>query len=67
MTIFAERLKELRKKNKVTQAELTLATFITQSTISKYERGEIEPSASVLIKIADFFNVSIDYLCGRDK
>ncbi|MBO5907387.1 MAG: helix-turn-helix transcriptional regulator [Clostridia bacterium] len=47
------------------QSELAEATGINQRTISNYETGKTEPDAAALIKLADFFNVSIDYLVGR--
>lgn len=40
---------------------------LSKSMIGKYERGEREPLASSLLKIADFFEVSVDYLLGLDK
>ena len=59
------RLKELRKSRGISQ--LTLATDLNanQNTISRYETGEREPGIMELIKIADYFHVSIDYLVGR--
>ena len=59
------RLKELRKSKGISQ--LTLATDLNanQNTISRYETGEREPGIMELIKIADYFHVSIDYLVGR--
>lgn len=59
------RLKELRKSKGISQ--LTLATDLNtnQNTISRYETGDREPGIMELIKIADYFHVSIDYLVGR--
>jgi len=59
------RLKELRKKKKITQLRLALELNTNQNTISRYETGEREPGLNELIKIADFFDVSIDYLLER--
>ena len=59
------RLKELRKKKGLTQLRLATELNTTQNTISRYETGEHEPGIAELIKIADYFNVSVDYLIGR--
>ena len=53
-------LKILRKKNRITQRELANALHISQTSVSKYERGESEPDLEMVIKMADFFEVSID-------
>ncbi len=59
------RLKELRKAKGISQLKLALDLNTTQNTISRYETGEREPGINELIKIADYFNVSIDYLLKR--
>ena len=59
------RLKELRKKKKLSQLRLATDLNTTQNTISRYETGEREPGIEELIKLADYFNVSIDYLLER--
>lgn len=59
------RLKELRKKKGITQLRLATELNTTQNTISRYETGEHEPGIAELIKLADYFNVSVDYLIGR--
>lgn len=59
------RLKEIRKSKGISQLKLALEMNTNQNTISRYETGEREPSISELIKIADYFNVSIDYLLER--
>lgn len=59
------RMKELRKKKNITQLKMALDLNTSQNTISRYENGEREPSLADLIKIADYFNVSIDYLLNR--
>lgn len=59
------RLKELRKKKGISQLRLATDLNTTQNTISRYETGEREPGIGELIKIADYFNVSVDYLIGR--
>lgn len=59
------RLKELRKERKISQLKLALDLNMNQNTISRYENMEREADYETLIKIADYFNVSIDYLLGR--
>ena len=59
------RLKQLRKNKGISQLKLAIDLNTNQNTISRYETGEREPGIVELIKIADYFNVSIDYLVGR--
>ncbi len=59
------RLKELRRTKRISQLKMALDLNMSQNTISRYETGEREPGISELIKIADYFKVSIDYLVGR--
>lgn len=59
------RLKELRKKKKLTQQALATELHMNQNTISRYETGEREAGYDELIRIADYFRVSIDYLLER--
>ena len=59
------RLKELRKERGVSQQRLADAIFVTQSSVNKYENHNIEPEIAILIRIADFFNTSVDYLIGH--
>ena len=61
------RLKELRKKKGISQLRLATELSTTQNTISRYETGEREPGIAELTKIADYFNVSVDYLIGRTE
>lgn len=62
---YLSRLKKLRKSKGVTQRMLSEWTGVSFQSISCYERGEKEPGITALIRLADFFNVSIDYLVGR--
>ena len=59
------KLKELRKSKKISQLKLAMDLNMNQNTISRYETGEREPGINELIKIADYFNVSVDYLLER--
>ena len=59
------KLKELRLNNQLTQTELAKRIEITQFTYSNYEKEKTQPDIKTLITIADFYNVSLDYLCDR--
>ncbi len=63
--ILGERIKYLRKNAHLNQRELAELLKISHSTLSLYESGQRTPNDSVKIKIADFFNVSVDYLVGH--
>ncbi|USG64037.1 helix-turn-helix transcriptional regulator [Brevibacillus ruminantium] len=62
---LGQRLKECRKAKKLTQQELSDALSLNRSTYAKYETGDNEPDNQTLQKLADFFDVKIDYLLGR--
>ena len=57
-------LKELREKEKITQSELAKELGISQNTYSQYETGARQPSLDMLIKLAEFYFVSTDYILG---
>lgn len=59
------RLKELRQKRRISQLKLALDLNMNQNSISRYETLEREADYETLIKFADYFNVSLDYLLGR--
>lgn len=59
------RLKQLRKERGITQLKLAMDLNMNQNSISRYETGDHEADYETLIKIADYFNVSIDYLLER--
>lgn len=59
------RLKELRKERKISQIKLAIDLDMNQNSISRYENGERQADYETLIKFADYFNVSIDYLLER--
>lgn len=65
MNLFAKRLKELRKEKNLLQAELGKQFGVGRTTITSWEGGNSEPNFDMLIAIADFFEVPIDYLLGR--
>ena len=61
------RIKDLREDRDMRQSDLARETGIDQRTISNYETGKTLPDAYALIRLADFFDVSIDYLVGRTE
>ena len=64
---FANRLKELRTNKKLTQEELANRIGVGKSLISMYEKGTRNPSIENLEKLADEFNVDLDYLMGNTQ
>lgn len=66
MTKFYEVLKYLRTSRGITQAEFAKALGVSPSTVGMYETGEREPNFETEEKIADYFNVSLDVLRGKD-
>ncbi len=67
MDIFCKRLTEQRKMNNMTQREVAQKLGIAQPSYIRYENGKSEPTIENLIKLADLFDVSIDFLCGRKE
>jgi len=67
VTIFAEQLKKLRNKHKISQTVLADLLHVSQRQISYYESGKDTPPLPSLIVLADYFNVSLDYLVGRSN
>lgn len=62
-----ENIRNLREDNDKLQVELAAYLDVKQTTYSKYELGKINIPVDVLIKLADYYDVSIDYLVGRSK
>lgn len=62
-----ENIRNLREDNDKTQKELADYLNIKQTTYSKYELGKINIPIEMLIKLADYYDVSLDYLTGRDS
>lgn len=59
------RIKNLREDNDLTQTDMAKALFISQRTYSYYESGGHDIPTETLVRIADYFNVSVDYLLNR--
>ena len=66
MKIFCKRLKELRKENNLTTNSLGKILNVSNSTITRWENGNILPSIEHLYNIAKYFNVSADFLIGLE-
>lgn len=65
--MITQSLKENRKSRNLTQVQLAQATQIPQSTISAWEKGVNIPNVADCIKLADFYEITLDELVGRDK
>lgn len=63
--MFGERLKELRASKSMKQSDVAKCLGISRQAYSKYETEDHEPSYEILNRIADFYNVSVDYILGR--
>ena len=59
------RIKELRTSRHLSQLKMAMDLNMAQNTLSRYETGEREPGINELIRIADYFQVSVDYLIGH--
>ncbi|EAD9232270.1 XRE family transcriptional regulator, partial [Listeria monocytogenes] len=60
-------IRSIREDNDITQQQMAKLLNVSQNTYSQYETGKIEWTATTLIKIADYFDVSVDYLLDRKK
>ncbi len=65
MSNFYIRLKECRNKSNIYQKQVAEILDITIRNYQRYEAGTLEPNIDKLIALADYFNVSLDYLVGR--
>ena len=62
-----EKIKELRKAKRVSQVEMASALGLTKQCVSNWENDNIQPSIEMLVKIADYFGVTTDYLLCRSE
>ena len=60
-------LKRLRSEKKITQEQLGKAIGVSQQAVNSYENTETQPDFNTLVKIADYFNVTVDYLLGHES
>ena len=63
--IFRQRLQQLREKKRISRIVLSELCGLSPDVVRRYERGEAEPTLKSLIALAEFFEVSVDYLIGR--
>lgn len=59
-----KRLRDMREDKDLKQRELAEMLNVSQTTYSRYESGELDIPSAALIKLADFYNVSVDYILG---
>ena len=67
MDIVRKNIYELRKLNRFTQREVAQRLGISQPSYIRYENGSAEPTLENLVKIADLYDVSVDFLLGRKE
>lgn len=60
-----QNIRALREDNNLTQAQVAAVLGVAQNTYSQYETGKIELTAPILLKLAEFYHVSVDYLLGK--
>lgn len=65
--LFPKRLRALRERRQIKRRVLAELCGLSQHMIRRYEEGEMEPKASSLEVLADYFEVTVDYLLGREK
>ena len=66
-SVFSERLRMLRKSNNLTQKQVAQSLSIDRSTYAYYEIDKTKPDYDTLLRISRIFNVSVDFLLGRDR
>ena len=66
LDIFANRLRKLRESRQLSTRQLAEMVGTSYSTISRYETGQRDPELMTVYNIANFFGVSVEYLCGED-
>lgn len=63
---LGEKIRFLRERKNLKQKELAIELGVAQQTLSHYEKGRIEPDYGILLNLAEIFDVSVDYLLGRN-
>lgn len=64
MLIF-NKIRNLREDNEITQKEISQKMYISKKTYERYENGDRIPPIDFMIRLADYYNVTLDYLCDR--
>lgn len=65
--LFGDRLKELRKNHKLTQSDIANMFDVTKNAVYSWENGISQPSIEIITKLAQYFNVTTDYLLGFNQ
>lgn len=65
--MIGQTVRNLRKQKRISQTELAKILHVSQQTITAWETGKAEPSSSAVSNLADYFNVTTDYLLGRPE
>ncbi|WP_459446145.1 helix-turn-helix domain-containing protein [Ligilactobacillus salivarius] len=65
--MIGQTIRDLRKLKKMSQSELAKVVGVSQTTVTAWETGKAEPSSSAISSLADYFNVTTDYLLGRPE
>ena len=63
--MIGQKIRDLRKQRKMSQTELAKILHVSQQTVTAWETGKAEPSSSAISSLADYFDVTTDYLLGR--
>lgn len=63
--MIGQRIRDLRKQKRMSQTELAKMLAVSQTTVTAWETGKAEPSSSAITSLADYFDVTTDYLLGR--
>ena len=64
--VFSQRLQQLREKKRISRKSLSELCGLSSDAVRRYERGEAEPTLHSLIAIAEYFEITVDYLIGRE-
>lgn len=67
MSEFPKRLQQLRERRRISRRVLSELCGLSKNMIARYERGERMPNIEDASTLADFFDVTLDYLCGRNE
>jgi transcriptional regulator with XRE-family HTH domain len=65
--VFCERLQKLRERRRISRIVLSELCGLAPDAVRRYERGEAEPKLKALIALADYFEITIDFLVGHEK
>ena len=65
--MIGQTIRDLRKQKRMSQTELAKILHVSQQTVTAWETGKAEPSSSAVSNLADYFNVTTDYLLGRPE